>query len=44
MEGKGRAIVTLKSRGREGMKRSSSDAVSYPITLGNMGHFNGDLF
>ena len=43
MEGKGRAIVSLKSRSREGMKRSSSDAVSYPITLSNMGYFNGDL-
>lgn len=41
MEGKGRAIA-LKNR--EGMKRSSSDAVNYPITLGNIGYFNGDLF
>jgi len=44
MEGKGRAIVSLKSRGTEGMKRSSSDAVSYPVTLSNVAYFNGGLF
>lgn len=44
MEGKGRAIVSLKSRDRERMKRSSSDAVSYPTALDNMGYFSSDLF
>lgn len=37
-EGKGRAgSVPKQERQREGMKRSSTDEVIYPISLGNMG-------
>lgn len=44
-EGKGRAgSVPKQQRQREGMKRSSTDEVIYPISLGNMGYFSGDSF
>lgn len=44
-EEKGRAVsIPEQQRQREGMKRCSSDEVIYPISLGNMGYFNSDLF